>query len=281
MPPGPRFARALIPTILLLAPAALPAQEGPSFNCRYARTASEIAICASPELSRIERRMVEAYEVLVGEIGRTAARRIADEHLARREACGSDPTCIATRLSISREAFLQLAGVEPPPAVQPTVQAAAPPPAAPPAPPPAPVALPPAWSAPAPGGTLAPLPPGGIEAGAPTVARPAPPPEAAPAPDLASVSTLGHRFMALPDWRRRNLQGRLQEAGFHDGPVDGLWDAATEAALTAFVLDASDRGVALDPRTQAGADEVLAFVDGDAFKREWLEEPVPEVAFDW
>jgi uncharacterized protein len=35
--------------------------EGPSFNCRYARTADEVMVCQNAKLSELDRRMAEAY----------------------------------------------------------------------------------------------------------------------------------------------------------------------------------------------------------------------------
>ena len=100
-----------VPTLILpvLAVALWPiqgrAQEGPSFNCRYAGTATETAICASPDLARLEMRMYGAYLRLVEAVGEPRARRIADRFLERRQACGADEGCIAERLLISARAF--------------------------------------------------------------------------------------------------------------------------------------------------------------------------------
>jgi hypothetical protein len=99
-----------VPLGLFLIPGAAAAQEGPSFNCDYASTRSEIAICASPELARIERAMVQSYERLAAVIGEREARAIADELLARRQACEDDIQCNAERLLIALEVFEQRAG---------------------------------------------------------------------------------------------------------------------------------------------------------------------------
>lgn len=94
----------------VLVPVATAAQDGPSFNCADSDTRTEFAICASPELSRLDWLMIQAYEGLVDTIGQREARAIADEFLARRQACEGDTDCIADRLLITMEAFNQRAG---------------------------------------------------------------------------------------------------------------------------------------------------------------------------
>jgi hypothetical protein len=98
---------ALLPLTVALWPTTAPAQDGPSFDCQYAGTRTEIAICSSPELARLEMRMFDAYQGLVERIGQREARRIADELLVRRQGCEGDPDCIAERLLISMEVFDQ------------------------------------------------------------------------------------------------------------------------------------------------------------------------------
>ncbi|MBP1807476.1 hypothetical protein [Rubellimicrobium aerolatum] len=97
----------LLLTGLLLWPAALRAQDGPSFDCRDASTRTEAAICADPGLAALERRTVAAYDRLAARIGQREARRIADALLARRQACEGDRACIVERLLISTEVFEQ------------------------------------------------------------------------------------------------------------------------------------------------------------------------------
>ncbi len=89
-----------------LAPLPAEAQDGPSFDCGYASTATEVAICNSPRLSRIERWVVESYEDLASRIGRQEARAIADVQLSRRQACGGDPACIEERLVATMQVFV-------------------------------------------------------------------------------------------------------------------------------------------------------------------------------
>lgn len=105
-----------VPALLLpvLAAALWPhqgqAQEGPSFNCNYAQTATEAAICGDPELAQLEMRMFESYLGLVDAVGERRARRIADRFLERRQACGDDVECIARRLVITMRVFERRAG---------------------------------------------------------------------------------------------------------------------------------------------------------------------------
>jgi hypothetical protein len=108
-------------SLAFLSGGALAQQASPSFNCRYASTETEIAICNSPALAELEMQMYGDYLVLVEQIGERQARRIADDLLERRQDCGPDRSCIAQRLLITMEVFRQraepeqqLAAVEPP-----------------------------------------------------------------------------------------------------------------------------------------------------------------------
>lgn len=96
--------------VLMLVPAQGRAQEGPSFDCRYAGTATEHAICASPGLARLEQAMYGSYLQLVEAVGERKARRIADRFLERRQACEGDEACIARRLEITMRVFDRRAG---------------------------------------------------------------------------------------------------------------------------------------------------------------------------
>ncbi len=90
----------------VLAPTPARAQDGPSFDCGYASTATEVAICNSPRLSRIERWVVDTYDDLADRIGPREARAIADVQLSRRQACGGDPVCIEERLVATMQVFV-------------------------------------------------------------------------------------------------------------------------------------------------------------------------------
>jgi uncharacterized protein len=91
-------------------PAQGQAQAGPSFNCADSDTATELAICGSPELSQLELQMFASYLRLVDAVGERRARNIADRFLERRQACGADEACIAERLQITLRVFERRAG---------------------------------------------------------------------------------------------------------------------------------------------------------------------------
>lgn len=102
--------RSLLALPFVLLSVAASAQDGPSFDCDDAGTRTELAICADPQLARLEMMMFEAYQRLVDAIGQREARAIADEFLVRRQACEGDAACTTDRLLISMEAFNQRAG---------------------------------------------------------------------------------------------------------------------------------------------------------------------------
>lgn len=71
-------AAALLAGLLALgAPAAHAAADGPSFDCKAARTKVEKAICADPALAALDRRIAAAYQKVMGALdadGKTALR---------------------------------------------------------------------------------------------------------------------------------------------------------------------------------------------------------------
>ena len=80
-------------------PAPTPVTGGarPSFNCRYAKTATEKKVCASPALAAKDRAMASLYYDLMARADpsvRSHLRRSRDAFLARRERCGSEE-CVA------------------------------------------------------------------------------------------------------------------------------------------------------------------------------------------
>ncbi|OSI77975.1 superinfection immunity protein [Bradyrhizobium canariense] len=68
--------------------------SGPSFDCRRARFADEIAVCGDPELARLDRMIGQGYQDMVAKFGDGPARSVAAPLLAARRACQSDVGCI-------------------------------------------------------------------------------------------------------------------------------------------------------------------------------------------
>lgn len=69
----------------------------PSFDCRYAKTASEKMVCASPALAAKDRQMASLFYALMARTDaatRAHLRRSRDAFLVRRERCGSE-ACVA------------------------------------------------------------------------------------------------------------------------------------------------------------------------------------------
>ena len=81
----------------------------PSFNCLVATQRDELAICATPELARLDRAVVEGYERMLRTDGRGAAKSVAEPLLDRRHACGADIDCIK-RVQLTAIAAFQSRG---------------------------------------------------------------------------------------------------------------------------------------------------------------------------
>jgi hypothetical protein len=81
----------------------------PSFNCLVARQPDELAICATPELARLDRAVVEGYERMLRTDGSRAAKSVAEPLLSRRHACGADIDCIK-RVQLTAIAAFQARG---------------------------------------------------------------------------------------------------------------------------------------------------------------------------
>jgi hypothetical protein len=67
--------------------------SGPSFDCKKVRTADEQSVCRSPDLSRLDREMADAF-VQAGGRGNGRVAGIQRRFLSSRRACGSDASCI-------------------------------------------------------------------------------------------------------------------------------------------------------------------------------------------
>lgn len=85
------------------------AAASPSFNCRTVSQPDEVAICATPELARLDRAVVEGYERMLRTDGRRAAKSVAEPLLGRRHACGADIDCIK-RVQLEAIAAFQARG---------------------------------------------------------------------------------------------------------------------------------------------------------------------------
>lgn len=108
-PPAPS------PTPLPVAPVPQPtpvvpvAISQPSFDCRNARSADELAICANPTLAALDRTLSSLYYGLADRLpsdARVALRREEEAWLGRRRACRDAVTCLAQAYS-TRIAELQ------------------------------------------------------------------------------------------------------------------------------------------------------------------------------
>jgi uncharacterized protein len=82
--------------------------QGPSFNCRYASTYVELAICDSRELSRLDRVLALEYRKAINRLDRFDAADLADDQeswIGRRDSCDSN-RCIdrayRTRIALLR-----------------------------------------------------------------------------------------------------------------------------------------------------------------------------------
>lgn len=76
--------------------------EQPSFDCAKASTTVELAICASAELSRLDRDLSAAYLAARNALGGSARQDLLDRQrawLADRERCGGSETCLASKMS--------------------------------------------------------------------------------------------------------------------------------------------------------------------------------------
>ena len=87
------------------------AQQGPSFDCRRASRAEEIAICQSPDLSAADRLIAQAFAKLPSD---APGRRLVRVNDIFREDCGADPVCI---LGLQLNSLDVLDGDAPPPPV--------------------------------------------------------------------------------------------------------------------------------------------------------------------
>jgi uncharacterized protein YecT (DUF1311 family) len=94
-PPAQAAVASPAPTAQEVAAARPARAAGPSFNCRYARTAAERMICSRPDLAAADRRLNEAYEdAIAAGADRAALRLEQDRWLAIREGAAPDPDAV-------------------------------------------------------------------------------------------------------------------------------------------------------------------------------------------
>ena len=83
------------PTAAEVAAARPQAGRGPSFNCRYARSASERLVCDDPRLAALDRRLNAAYEdAIAAGVSRRRLRAEQDNWLLTREHAAPDPDAV-------------------------------------------------------------------------------------------------------------------------------------------------------------------------------------------
>jgi uncharacterized protein len=73
-------------------------QDGPSFNCRYAKTPDEVLICQNSDLADRDVQLANFFYQLRNQMSyRMRGMMDADEAawLRRRQGCGRDPVCIS------------------------------------------------------------------------------------------------------------------------------------------------------------------------------------------
>ena len=79
--------------------ASSPAQTRPGLDCRTVTTATEGAICASPELAALDQQLTTAYRAAIAGSDVSAAARLRNaqrQWILNRNSCGADTACIAT-----------------------------------------------------------------------------------------------------------------------------------------------------------------------------------------
>jgi uncharacterized protein len=87
-----------LPIIGLASLVLISSAHAQSFNCRYARTPDEVAICEDARLSRLDERLSNRFFRLRDSLyGPDRARLDRDQTawLDARHQCGGDPACIA------------------------------------------------------------------------------------------------------------------------------------------------------------------------------------------
>jgi uncharacterized protein YecT (DUF1311 family) len=81
--------------------------KGPSFDCAKATRPDEAAICASPELSRLDRAANSGYQFVRTIHGRERANSLTLPVLRARQACGSNVPCIKAQQLAAIQTYRQ------------------------------------------------------------------------------------------------------------------------------------------------------------------------------
>ena len=76
----------------------------------------------------------------------------------------------------------------------------------------------------------------------------------------------------MPEYRRRNVQGRLRDAGLLAGPIDGIWGRASEAGVEAVLRQVRERGRGFEVARPEGVAALYRFIDSDIFYYDFLPE---------
>lgn len=74
--------------------------QAASFDCTRADTAAEIAVCANPELNRLDEELAVLYRSLLNELPFRQADRVQQDQrswLKARNSCGAEVRCLRAR----------------------------------------------------------------------------------------------------------------------------------------------------------------------------------------
>lgn len=74
--------------------------QAASFDCTRADTAAEIAVCANPELNRLDEDLAVLYRSLLNELPFRQAERVRQDQrswLKARNSCGAEVRCLRAR----------------------------------------------------------------------------------------------------------------------------------------------------------------------------------------
>ena len=97
-PARPLARAAVVAALVCASPPSATAVETPAFDCRYAKLASERAICDNGDLAALDTAMVALYEAvlpLLSDAARSGFQRAQTRWRGERDACGGDAACIA------------------------------------------------------------------------------------------------------------------------------------------------------------------------------------------